>query len=429
MMQKADKIVGLLLMTPSVLLALDIWQVPQVVDVADEFTLTVDGHNVPIYRMPEPERKTPGHCPYRFAVAHLAAEGEVSVSASWEGGRTNFVGKVPFYKSIEPFGRTKPLIILASRPQKNLPAKDAPGVRWFGPGLHKPGRITLRSGETLVLEGGAWVEGAIVTEGDNIRICGNGVLSGAPWPHWGGLSPYGGNLTQIAGRNISIENVLFWASPAWTVVVWNAENVMIDSIKIVNGKTGNDDGIDVCRSRNVTIRDSFVLSGDDCITPKWWCENLLVEKCTLWCECANVFRLGYECEKPPRAFRNLVFRDVDVLHMARETRPREAYWSVSLVHVDAANDQHFENICFEDLLFHDAPVPGENFISLRTKVIKNHGTTPGYIDGITFRNCRTADGRPMNAYLSAADAEHPVAGVTFDESSPVIVTRVIEKRQ
>ena len=57
------------------------------------------------------------------------------------------------------------LHLFASPPEREKPAESQPGVRYFGPGVHRPGKIMLQSGETVYIAGGAVVHGSIQAHG------------------------------------------------------------------------------------------------------------------------------------------------------------------------------------------------------------------------------------------------------------------------
>ena len=58
--------------------------------------------------------------------------------------------------------------------------KAAPGVRYFGPGVHEVGNLELEDGETLFLDGGAVLYGSVwAIHKKNVRIVGYGVIDGS----------------------------------------------------------------------------------------------------------------------------------------------------------------------------------------------------------------------------------------------------------
>ncbi len=71
-----------------------------------------------------------------------------------------------------------PLFIFANPPETDAPAEGAPGVHYFGPGVHDIGfQYRVGAGETVYLAGGALVRGSLYYEGDGVRILGRGVLT------------------------------------------------------------------------------------------------------------------------------------------------------------------------------------------------------------------------------------------------------------
>ena len=72
-----------------------------------------------------------------------------------------------------------PLFVYADPPKPAVP----PGATYFGPGIHEIGLgYKLKKGQTLYLDGGAWVIGTLDLRGSSdVRIIGPGVLSGEKW--------------------------------------------------------------------------------------------------------------------------------------------------------------------------------------------------------------------------------------------------------
>jgi len=81
----------------------------------------------------------------------------------------------------------------------------------------------------------------------------------------------------------------------------------------------NTDGIDVCNSQRVRIRDCYVHSFDDAIVLKGIpadravpVEDILVERCVCWCGWGRTLENGLETWAP--VWRNVLFRDCDLIH-------------------------------------------------------------------------------------------------------------------
>ena len=77
-------------------------------------------------------------------------------------------------------------------------------------------------------------------------------------------------LIQIKNsRRVTLSGITVQNSPFWTIHPLYSEDIMIDSVKVINPyEAPNTDGIDVESSMNVTVRNSFVFVGDDGIAIK-----------------------------------------------------------------------------------------------------------------------------------------------------------------
>ena len=117
--------------------------------------------------------------------------------------------------SIEPDGKKGPLLLFANPREKGTPKPNKPGVIFFGPGIHTPGKIVLTDRQTLYLAGGAVVKGGVLAQGNNIRITGRGILDSSDYEWRKG--PY--NVTLgIRGTNVLVEGITIRGSSHWTIV-------------------------------------------------------------------------------------------------------------------------------------------------------------------------------------------------------------------
>ncbi len=308
--------------------------------------------------------------------------------------------------SVEPDGRKGPLLLFANPVEVNPPKPGDPGVIYFGPGVHQPGRIEVTNGQTLYLAGGAVVKGAVSAHGSDLRIRGRGILDGSDYEWRKG--PY--NVTLgIRGTNVLVEGITIRGSSHWTIVPQGSRHVIVRGVKICGSRVQNDDGINPCNSQDVLITDCFIRSDDDCVAmkgldfaaPNSNVENVTVENCVLWCDRARIFLLGHESRAP--FMRDITLRHLDIVH-----------FTMTPFLFEPGEDMRLENVRVEDVRLH-----GEGqaeFIRLRPVVNQYmRKQVPGFIRGVTFRDVAIT-GAP-GAYqiqLEGADAEHDVRDVAFE---------------
>ena len=307
--------------------------------------------------------------------------------------------------SLEPDGRRGPLFLFADPPERDPPARGEAGVVWFGPGVHDAGRIDLRSGQTLYLAAGAVVRGGIVAEGDRIRIAGRGILDGSDYGWREGPTPCSVLLT---GEDIDVSGITIRGSPHWTIVPKDCRRVTIRGVKICGARVRNDDGVNPCNSKDVLVADCFIRTDDDCVAmkgltdrgPDSGIEGIRVERCVLWSDRARIFLLGHESSAPH--MRNIVLRDLDVIHFALPPFLFEPG----------------EEMEIGDVSVEDARIHGEGQKELiRLRPVVNEymrRQVPGHVSGIRFRNVSVTgrDGLYL-VQIAGADRRHRVRDVSF----------------
>ncbi len=299
----------------------------------------------------------------------------------------------------EPDGyKNTPLILFFNSEDCNVPDKNDPLVKWFGPGVHKAGRIELQSNETLYLAPGAIVETSVFAHGDNIRICGHGILtqrSMARRDVWHCLDFY-------KCTNLHLEGFTAADPCHWNLVLRDCEHVLIDNVKLCGGRMINDDGIDICNSRDVIIQNCFIRAQDDIITPKGLYDlpdqtkrnkddiaafyqtegrairNVLVQDCVFWCDAANVFRIGYECIAETMA--DITVRNCDIVHFCDVYRPAPDYWCNTIWYIQPSHRMTIQNLLFENLRIH---CDGQNLILMKIVSME----CPPFVDFGNVRNC------------------------------------------
>lgn len=311
--------------------------------------------------------------------------------------------------SIEPDGKKGPLLLFANPIERDAPKPSDPGVIYFGPGVHRAGRIDAAGGQTVYLAGGAVVKGAIAAHGSKIRIAGRGILDGSDYEWRKG--PVGVTIA-ITGDHVTVEGITIRGSSHWTIVPRESRHVTVRNVKLCNSRVQNDDGINPCNSQDVLITDCFIRSDDDCVALKGLSlasannnvERITVEHCTLWCDRARIFLLGHESRAA--CMRDVRLRDLDIIH-----------FSMTAFLFEPGEDMRLESVTVENVRIH-----GEGQAELlRLKPVVNQymrKKVPGFIRDVQFKNVALT-GRP-GAYrveLAGADAEHDVRGVVLENVS------------
>ena len=315
----------------------------------------------------------------------------------------------PCKLSIESEGRIEPLLIFANAPEVNPPKKDDPNVIYFGPGIHKPEKIKLSSGQTLYIAGGAIVKGGVDVSGNDIKIRGRGILCGNDWPWRKGP---GSMIRMSEAKNVMVEGIILRGSWGWTIPIYNSDSVSITNVKLVCSRNPNDDGINPCNSQRVYIRDCFIRTDDDCIAMKGIkfgstndnVEYITVENCLLWADRARIFLLGHESRA--KYMRDVKFKNIDIIH-----------FSMTAFLLEPGENMKLENVIFEDFR-----INGEGqkeLIRLEPTVNQYmHTKVPGYIDNVIFKNISvTGDKGLYKIQLTGADNEHNVNNINFEEIS------------
>lgn len=309
--------------------------------------------------------------------------------------------------SIEPDGKRGPLLLFGNPLETNVPKSNDENVIYYGPGVHRPEKIVVASGQTLYLAGGAVVKAEVLVQGSNIRICGRGILDGSDWEWRKG--PVGNLIAIRNSRDVEIEGITLRGSSHWTIVARSSQHVTIRNVKLCNSRVQNDDGINPCNSQDVLITDCFIRSDDDCVAMKGLdfagansnVERITVENSILWCDRARIFLLGHESRAA--YMRDITLRNLDIIH-----------FTMTPFLFEPGEDMRLENVTVEDIRMH-----GEGqreFIRLRPVVNQYmRKKVPGFIRDVRFRNI-TIEGQPGEylVQIEGADEEHDVRDVTFE---------------
>jgi len=364
--------------------------------------------------------------------------------------------------SVEVNGWHRNLHLFVDPPRHfGVDAKD-PKVKYFGPGSHDAGLITLKSGETLYLAEGAVVCGRVVArDADDIRILGYGLLDA------GGLKeryirndPEKDRQERVSGvavanverydairlefcDRVKIEGITIRDSMIYNIRPVGCRDLEIANVKTVGNWRYNSDGFDMHNCERVTIRDSFLRTFDDAICVKgfdcWMDEkdmlhdgythdvfrDVLVTNCTVWCDWGKCFEIGAETRA--REICNIRFRDCDAI------RTSSAACDVCNIDYADVHDISFENMRVEygagrlqpqmQKGDDDRYVDRGNGSWMQGPVgiyLGYHfeysaaGKRRGHVRNVTFRNISVTAERMPGSYFAGYDKDHRVSGIVVD---------------
>ncbi len=331
---------------------------------------------------------------------------------------------------MEVNGSHHALHLFASAPEQDAPAADTPGIHYFGPGVHRPGKIILQSNESVYIAGGAVVYGSIQAQGaSNLRIAGRGILDVSPFERGQG----GGAVRLTDCSDVTVEGIVMRDPDVWCCSLFGCRNVTISSVKLVGLWRYNADGIDVCNSQDVVVQDCFVRAFDDALVIKGLkfgnkslddrpVRNVTFRRCTVWCDWGRAMEIGAETCAPEIA--DITFEDCDII--------RTTHIAMDIQHGDRATVRNirFENIRVEiddwnprprmqqtrDEKYpenlQDAYCPALLEIIIRNNFYSKDEQR-GIVRDILFKDISVTSGLQPPSSFRGFDAEHTVSGVTI----------------
>ncbi|KAA1470448.1 glycoside hydrolase family 28 protein [Dentipellis sp. KUC8613] len=122
--------------------------------------------------------------------------------------------------------------------------------------------------------------------GENIVLDGGGTLDGSGQVWWDAFASNSSLqrpiiLTVFEGTDVTIQNIKEINSPMWFNLVYGSQRVVYDGLHInavstSKNRISNTDGWDIYRSDSVTLKNSVINNGDDCVSFKPNATNILV---------------------------------------------------------------------------------------------------------------------------------------------------------
>jgi len=357
------------------------WAAPSEERLFTDYTVRVNGHAVPVYacrvsampfnqvwpgyQRPLDQTELAGFAywemsgPVSVEIVSKRPFSSVAVRPSSRNIKPTISGRhITFHISqagqfsVELDGTHHALHLFADPPETEVPKPGDPNVLYFGPGVHKPGKILLKSGQTVYVAGGAVVYTAIEGRGvSGVKILGRGVIDTSEFPRLRG----GGSIRLEDCSDVKIDGVIVRDSDVYGISAYGSHNLAISRVKLIGFWRYNTDGIDMCNTQDVTVRDSFIRSFDDSMVLKGLkgptggarplpgqsydglpVRNIRVSGLVIWCDWGRALEIGAETSAPEIA--DVVFRDIDVI--------RNTQIALDIQHSDRAA---IHNIRYEDI--------------------------------------------------------------------------------
>ena len=293
------------------------------------------------------------------------------------------------------------LCLFANSVEVNPPKEGDPNVKYFGPGYHEAGNLTLNSNETIYIAGGAIVRGSIRGTGiSNAAVKGRGVLMN-------------GGVRIDNAENITIEGIIFIDSPGWTIVPNQVNNSVIRDVKLIN-KTISSDGADPSGCQNLVFDDVFFRIPDDCISIKAMSRSgvtkpnldMMIKNCIFWSDAAHCILIGPEGNGT--STERVTISNCDFLECQYTGKD---YWGVIAI-------TNGDNMLIKDILVENCRIEDFSFSNLVAFRIEENIWTRlgpgGAIKNVVFRNV-SYNGKSTNPnYIKGFDATRNVDGVIFE---------------
>lgn len=333
----------------------------------------------------------------------------------------------PCFTTVEINGTHHALHLFASPPEKDAPKPTDPAVRYFGPGVHRPGEIVLESNQTLYVAGGAVVYGTVHAHGaSHVRVLGRGIIDASGFERGKG----GGVIRFSDCSDVVVDGVVMRDPDVWCCSLFGCRNARIANVKSIGLWRYNADGIDVCNSQDVVVRNCFVRAFDDCLVVKGLksyddrpVQNVEFSGCVVWNDWGHALEIGAETCAPEIA--NVVFRDCDIL--------RTTFTAMDIQHGDraAVRDVRFENIRVEIDDFTPrwrmqrvkdekyVPDTKSNFcpnllVIHITRTDYSKDKQRGTVRNVVFKDIAVTGRLSPASYLRGFDADHGIDGVVFE---------------
>ncbi|MNO13971.1 Exo-poly-alpha-D-galacturonosidase precursor [compost metagenome] len=325
---------------------------------------------------------------------------------------------------------------------------QAQGIVYVPAGTYYIGNLVLKSNTALYMEPGAtfvgtgktadytehwykdsvgkpvtwWISTAF--QSSNIKLYGRGTIDGNGQALHDDKSTNGKGMINnlvvpIATANFKMDGILIRESSAWAVMPVRSNDLEFTNLKMFNSlNMGENDGIDVVESQNVTVRNSIGIALDDPYSTKTWKEDtdiasgivpwpgspepvnhVLFEDSISWTKCYG-FKIGQGVMQNQS---DVTFKDGVVYRAAVGFAIHHKYGTGTVSNV------RFENMDVEDINGKN----DDNSAWMTLFTVNSSGNGVGPVTGVTVKNITVRDIGESFAKIKGQEGAL-ITGLTFE---------------
>ena len=165
----------------------------------------------------------------------------------------------------------------------------------------------------------------------------------------------GQTICFVECRNVTVRDVSIVDSPSWCCFIHGSEDVTVSGIRVKNAPWhGNTDGIDIDASKNITVSDCIIDTGDDAIAIRCagyriredlqLCENITVTNCVCYARSS-----GVRISVGRGTIRNVVMSNIVFRECSPAINLASAYNGKGKINI--------ENMSFNNIIADDVGIP------------------------------------------------------------------------
>lgn len=303
--------------------------------------------------------------------------------------------------------------IFANEIEKDKPESGDSDVIYYGAGEWYTDTITLKSGQTLYIDGGAVIHGnVLISNADNVKITGRGIIDG---------SLYGGNADNRTvmipinisnSTNVEISGIMILNSNCWNLQGYSSDNIKIKNVKIISSRA-NGDGITLQSCTNLSVENCFLRTWDDSLVVKNYegsSKNITFSNIVLWTDLAQSMEIGYETnggEIDDAYIENVKFNNITVIYNLHKP----------VISIHNSDECEVRDVEYNNIVVENADMQFGNTL-IEFEVCESSWSTTagrGSIDGVDVNGLKVLAGtnKTLTAKIEGFGSDYFVKNIRF----------------